>query len=45
MAGEDAFLAALTSARRWRLEGERLVIEGEGARLLLTPAAEAKPQR
>ena len=45
MRSEDAFLAALNSARRWRLEGERLVIEGEGARLLLTPAAEATPQR
>ena len=45
MRSEDAFLAALNSARRWRLEGERLIIEGEGARLLLTPAAEQKPQR
>jgi hypothetical protein len=45
MSSEDAFLAALNSARRWRLEGERLIIEGEGARLLLTQAAEVKPQR
>ncbi len=45
MSSEDAFLAALNSTRRWRMEGDRLIIEGDGARLLLTPAAEPKPQR
>jgi heat shock protein HslJ len=36
---EQAFLTSLRSARRWRLDGRRLIIEGEAARLLLTASA------
>jgi heat shock protein HslJ len=35
MKAEEAFLTSLKSARRWRLDGERLVIEGDAARLLM----------
>jgi hypothetical protein len=38
MEAEQAFLAALQSARRWRWDDGRLVLEGDGARLLLMPA-------
>ena len=36
MTAENAFLGALQSARRWRLDGARLIIEGEAAQLVLT---------
>ena len=36
MTAENAFLGALQSARRWRLEGARLIIEGGAAQLVLT---------
>jgi heat shock protein HslJ len=35
MTVEAAFLGALRSARRWRVEGSRLILEGQGARLVL----------
>lgn len=40
MKTEEAFIASLRSARRWRLDGVRLIIEGETARLLMTSAAQ-----
>lgn len=43
MTAEDAFLTSLRSAKRWRVEGERLIIEGDAARLLMKAGvAEAK---
>ena len=42
MKAEEAFLTSLKSARRWRTDGDRLIIEGDAARLLLkasTPPA------
>jgi heat shock protein HslJ len=44
MKTEQAFLTSLRSARRWRVEGQRLILEGEAARLLLTSGA-AKPEK
>jgi heat shock protein HslJ len=38
MKTEEAFLTSLKSARRWRTDGARLIIEGEAARLLMTVA-------
>jgi heat shock protein HslJ len=35
MSAEGAFLTSLRSAKRWRVEGERLIIEGDAARLLM----------
>ena len=35
MTAEDAFLTSLRSARRWRVDGDKLIIEGDAARLLL----------
>ena len=41
---EEAFLTTLKSAHRWRLDDKnRLILEGEAARLLLTAAAPGKP--
>ena len=37
MKTEEAFLTSLKSANKWRLDGQRLILEGEAARLLLTP--------
>lgn len=43
MTSEGAFLTALRSAQRWHIDGKnRLVVEGEAARLLLTGAAAAR---
>jgi heat shock protein HslJ len=38
MTAEEAFLTSLKSAQRWRIDGERLIIEGDAARLLMRPA-------
>lgn len=44
MKSEEAFLTSLRSARRWRIDDKgRLVLEGDAARLLLTPAAADAP--
>ncbi len=44
MTSEEAFLTTLRSAQRWRIDDKnRLIIEGEAARLLLTGGASAKP--
>jgi heat shock protein HslJ len=37
MTAEDAFLTSLRSAKRWHADGDKLIIEGDAARLLLTP--------
>lgn len=43
MNSEEAFLSSLRSAKRWRLDGDRLIVEGDAARLLLKGgAADAK---
>jgi len=43
---EDAFLTSLRSAKRWHADGDKLVIEGDAARLLLKPGvAEFKPEK
>jgi heat shock protein HslJ len=39
MKTEEAFLTTLKSAHRWRVDGQRLILEGEAARLLLTAGA------
>jgi heat shock protein HslJ len=39
MTTEQAFLASLQSARRWRVEGTQLIIDGAAGRLVLTPDA------
>jgi heat shock protein HslJ len=39
MTTEEAFLTTLKSSHRWRVDGNRLIIEGEAGRLLLTGAA------
>jgi heat shock protein HslJ len=41
MTTEEAFLTTLKSAHRWRVDGNRLILEGEAGRLLLTGAAPA----
>jgi META domain-containing protein len=46
MTAEDAFLTSLRSAKRWRVEGDKLIIEGDAARLLLKPGtAELKADK
>ena len=46
MTAEDAFLTSLRQAKRWRIDGNKLIIEGDAARLMLQPgAAELKPER
>ena len=46
MTAEDAFLTSLRSAKRWRIDGDKLIIEGDAARLMLKPGvAELKPER
>lgn len=37
MKAEDAFLTSLRSARRWHADGDKLIIEGDAARLMLKP--------
>ena len=55
MTAEDAFLTSLRSARRWKVDGDTLIVEGDAARLLLKagvtekkaekkPAAKSKKQ-
>jgi heat shock protein HslJ len=39
MTAEDAFLTSLRSARRWHVDGDKLIIEGDAARLLLKAGA------
>ena len=44
MTTEQAFLTTLKSAQRWRIDDkQRLIVEGEAARLLLTAGGPAKP--
>jgi heat shock protein HslJ len=44
MTSEEAFLTSLKSAQRWRIDDKnRLILEGEHARLLLTPGGTEKP--
>ena len=46
MKAEDAFLTSLRSAKRWHVDGDKLIIEGDAARLLLKPGvAELKPDK
>ncbi|MBM3528082.1 MAG: META domain-containing protein [Alphaproteobacteria bacterium] len=46
MKTEQAFLTSLRSAQRWRVDGQRLIVEGEAARLLFTAGkAAAKPDK
>ena len=40
---EADFLTALKSVKRWRMDGPKLVLEGEQTSLLLSPAAPDKP--
>jgi hypothetical protein len=42
MKAEDAFLTSLKSAGRWRVDGDKLIIEGDAARLLLKAATQGK---
>jgi heat shock protein HslJ len=45
MKSEEAFLTSLRSTRRWRIDDKgRLILEGDAARLLMTSAADDKPQ-
>jgi META domain len=37
MNAEDAFLTSLRSAKRWHVEADKLIIEGDAARLMLKP--------
>ena len=46
MMAEDAFLTSLRSARRWHIDGDKLIIEGDAARLMLKPGvAELKADK
>jgi hypothetical protein len=46
MTAEDAFLTSLRSAKRWHVDGDKLIIEGDAARLMLKPGvAELKPEK
>jgi hypothetical protein len=36
---EDAFLTSLRSAKRWHVDDDKLIIEGDAARLMLSPAS------
>jgi heat shock protein HslJ len=46
MTAEDAFLTSLRSAKRWHMDGDKLVIEGDAARLMLKPGvAELKADK
>jgi heat shock protein HslJ len=45
MTTEEAFLTTLKSAQRWRVDGQRLIVEGEAGRLLLTTGAADKPEK
>ena len=46
MTAEDAFLTSLRSAKRWHVDGDKLIIEGDAARLLLKQGVAAlKPEK
>ena len=46
MKAEDAFLTSLRSAKRWHVDGDKLIIEGDAARLMLKPGvAELKVEK
>ena len=46
MTAEDAFLSSLRSAKRWRFDGDKLIIEGDAASLMLKPGlAELKSEK
>jgi heat shock protein HslJ len=46
MTAEDAFLTSLRSAKRWHVDGDKLIIEGDAARLMLKPGvAELKQDK
>jgi heat shock protein HslJ len=46
MTAEDAFLTSLRSAKRWHVDGDKLIIEGDAARLMLKPGvAELKADK
>jgi heat shock protein HslJ len=46
MTAEDAFLTSLRSAKRWHVDGDKLIIEGDAARLMLKPGvAELAPDK
>ena len=46
MTAEDAFLTSLRSAKRWHIESDKLIIEGDAARLMLRPGvAELKSDK
>ena len=46
MAAENAFLTSLRSAKRWHVDGDKLIIEGDAARLMLKPGvAELKAEK
>lgn len=46
MTAEDAFLTSLRSAKRWHVDGDKLIIEGDAARLMLKPGvAELKTEK
>ena len=46
MTAEDAFLTSLRSAKRWHTDGDKLIIEGDAARLMLKPGvAELKQDK
>ena len=46
MNAEDAFLTSLRSTKRWHIDGDKLIIEGDAARLMLKPGvAELKVEK
>ena len=46
MNAEDAFLTSLRSAKRWHVDGDKLIVEGDAARLMLKPGvAELKTEK
>jgi heat shock protein HslJ len=46
MTAEDAFLTSLRSAKRWHVDGDKLIIEGDAARLMFKPGvAELKVEK
>jgi len=46
MTAEDAFRSSLRSAKRWRIDGDKLIIEGDAASLMLKPGlAELKSEK
>ncbi len=46
MTAEDAFLTSLRSAKRWHIDADKLIIEGDAARLMLKPGvAELKQDK